>query len=456
MRIKYILSALFFSIVLSGCGLLREEVDPYVQVPVKASDLTVDVFYVKSGTDFISAYKVPNNANGDLVWLRLDESLVPTLYKGEIIALSSYQKNIQSLPVVRYKDLGFSVGLQGVTMNNGQMVFQTQNCMRDSYAEAYFKQESAKDFALLSINQEPVTQEMLDPTHGVFTCMEQDGVYTFEYYAGTYYKKGQLQALTHSFSKYEEFELKDIKETKNGYLEVAIPEDFKSGWYMINGYMFKYIDHPRDGSPEPYIAQWNEPYFKSSTTDRSYAHTFSMTLTQTTLNVALNVDVAEGTSEEATCIAVAPDGSEYTLTKSDKVPNRYSLILTSAMIGKWYVYVSPKTVNVTNVSITNAESERENMEMTHEFQVEEEIHGRIFFVEYEGTGEIFGNLIGPDGKSYPLEYDRYTKVLRYRVEYGLPGLYRIHIYYDTDINVLDIDSTDGEIDGGEDIITIEG
>ena len=31
----------------------------------------------------------------------------------------------------------------------------------------------------------------------------------------------------------------NIKETKNGYLEITLPEDFKSGWYAISGSMFK-------------------------------------------------------------------------------------------------------------------------------------------------------------------------------------------------------------------------
>lgn len=442
---------------MSGCGLLKKEVDPYAQIPVKSNELSDDIYYVKKGTNFYAAQKIKNR-NDSLIWMAEDEQLVPTLYKGEIIAIASGKLGtVHSVPMNRYKDMGYSVGITNIMLDEkGQLSYTLENCVKSSPAEKYFKQDKSKQFAIVTINSEKVNSQMIDQTSGIFTNMEKNGEYTFEYYAGTYFEKVTLTATMHCLQYYENYTLTNIKDTRNGYLEVSIPEDYKSGWYEIDGYFFKYVNHKRDGSPDPVLKAWNEPYFSSTAVADDNSQVYSASLNKTTTNVLVKIDGKTADGTDLYCHAVSPDGTDYLVSKKVGSENIYELILARAMAGKWHIYVSPKDAVVADVSITSSELEKENMEEIKEFTFETEKSVQTFKITFEGRGEITANLVDSNGMAYPFKFNKSQGVGTCNMIRVPADTYKVQIFHDTQINIIDIEVMDGTFDGGEDIINITG
>ena len=116
--IFFIIATVAIAVLLTGCeSLFEEQRNKYELVAAKNGKLEEDTYYVKSGTDFYPVYDADGDAIGTalkidsnrLLWLMEDESLVPTLYKGEVIAYAS-QKGLDGTSLERFKDSGYSIG----------------------------------------------------------------------------------------------------------------------------------------------------------------------------------------------------------------------------------------------------------------------------------------------------------------------------------------------------------
>ena len=469
------------SVLLTGCeSLFEESKNPYELIAVKNTELEEDTFYVKSGTDFYEVY----DANGTgtstalkldksrVLWLMEDEALVPTLYKGEVIAYASSKKELTGTSLERFKDTGYSIGNYGMTWDadDSQFDFTFTTVIKNSGCYQTFKEDKSQNFSIEEINSQKVTEDMVNSA-GVFTCFEKDADYEISYYSGTYYETNVFTASTHMFQAYELYSLDDVESTKNGYVEIHLPDDLKTGWYKIGGAgIFKYIDHERDGSAEPEGDEWNEPYFTSESDNYSYAQKYSVSFNTTTLEATINVTVdPESIGDDGLVVeAEAPDGTIYELT-NEKVANTYkgqyeteegivySVTLDEAIPGKWLVYISPKTVTVVDVSVASAEFDEEKTEVNEAFVLSEDTTNKTFKVTYTGDGDINGVIVAPDGQTYTLQKQSLTsKVYYYNMSYLKAGTYTVKVYHNTDTKIEEIVMEDGETDAEEEIITITG
>ncbi len=453
--------------LLSGCGsIIQEYVDPYEIQALKYNELEPDVYYVKSGTDFYAVYSASGTAGGSaskvdetrLFWLNEDESLVPTLYKGEVIAYSSTEKEIIGASLERYYDIGYSIGLQGMTWDSGdsRFDFEHTNITENSNAYKTLEEDDSSYFSIVTINGQEVTEDMANSA-GVFTCMEQDKAYDIGYYSGTHYKEATITASTHMLQMSELYYLDNVENTKNGYLEIKLPDYLKSGWYKIAGVgIFKYIDHERDGSAEPVLDEWNDPFFLSTEASYSYAQRYSVHFDSTTNNVFINVSVDASTIEndQISITALSPDGTEYELTGED---GQYTVQLDKAMAGTWYVYISPKTVTVLDVSVDSSQAKEEATVIEETIEVEEDVSDKTFEVLYTGEGDVHATLISPTGLAYELTADSFKGGrLYYNMSFVPAGTYTIKVYHYTDTNIDSIEMKDTGTDTNEDVISVTG
>ncbi len=469
------------SLQLTGCdSLLEEKKNKYELQAVKNTELAEDTFYVKSGTDFYAVYNAGGTAGGSaykldlsrIVWLMQDESLVPTLYKGEVIAYASSEKELTGTSLERFKDTGYSIGTYNMTWDTSseRFDFELKDVVSGSDAKLTFKEDKSEIFGIEKINTTSVSKDMVNEA-GVFTCLEKDGNYQIDYYSGTYFESDVFTANVHMLQAYELYSLSDIASTKNGYVEINLPDDLKTGWYKIGGKgIFKYIAHERDGSAEPELDEWNEPYFTSVSESYAYAQKYSVQFDMTTLDATINVTVDPSTIEdnEIEVIAEAPDGTTYELT-NEKVSNTYkgsyttelgmvySATFDTAIPGKWFVYVSPKTVSVTDVSVKSAQFDEEKTEVDEVFVLSEDSRNKTFKVIYSGEGDINGVVVAPDGQTYNLKNtDSNQKLYYYNMSYLKAGTYTVKVYHNTDTEIEGISMDDGETEANEDIITVTG
>lgn len=453
--------------LLSSCGsIIQEYVDPYELQALKYNELEEDVYYVKSGTDFYKVYAAPGSAGGmatkvdetRLFWLNKDESLVPTLYKGEVIAYSSTKKEITGAQLERYYDVGYSIGVQGMEWDeaNSQFDFDITNATTGSNSFTTFSEDESEFFSIVSINDQITTQDMANDA-GVFTCMEQDKAYDIGYYSGTYYKEATITASTHMLQMAELYYLDNVEATKNGYIEIKLPDYLKTGWYKVAGAgIFKYIDHERDGSPDPVGDEWNDPFFLSTEASYSYAQRYSVHFDYTTSNVFINVSVDSESIEndQISITALSPDGTEYELTGSG---GRYTVQLDKAIAGTWYVFISPKTISVIDVAVDSSQAKEEATVVEKTIEVDEDVADKTFEVLYTGEGEVHATLIAPTGLAYDLKSDSYKDGrLYYNMSFVPKGTYTIKVYHYTDTNIESVDMIDTGTDTNEDVISVTG
>ena len=478
--IFFIIATVAIAVLLTGCeSLFEEQRNKYELVAAKNGKLEEDTYYVKSGTDFYPVYDADGDAIGTalkidsnrLLWLMEDESLVPTLYKGEVIAYAS-QKGLDGTSLERFKDSGYSIGTYQMEWDeeNEEFDYKLATVIEDSSCYPVFNEDKSDLFSIKEINGQKVTKDMVNSA-GVFTCLEKDADYDVSYYSGTYFEQAVFTAKTHMFQAFELFSLDDIEATKNGYLEIHLPEDLKSGWYKIGGKgIFKYIAHERDNSKEPFGDEWNDPYFNNKSDSYSYAQKYSVSFDTTTRDATINVTIdSDSIGDDGISIqAESPDGTIYDLT-NEKVSNTYkgkyetekgtvySVTLDEAVPGKWLIYISPKTIEVAEVAVASAEFDEEKTEVSEEFVLLEDATNKKFRVTYSGEGDINGVVVAPDGQTYMLQRtDHTSKIYYYNMPYLKAGTYDVKVYHNTDTKIEEIKMEDVETEGEEDIITVTG
>jgi hypothetical protein len=468
------------SALLTGCeSLFEEQRNKYELVPEKNDKLEEDTYYVKSGTDLYPVYAAAGTAMGTalkiepnrVLWLMEDESLVPTLYKGEVIAYAS-QNELEGTSLERFKDSGYSIGTYQMEWDeeNEEFDYELSTVIEDSSCYKVFSEDKSEKFSIKEINGQKVSKDMANSA-GVFTCLEKDADYEVSYYSGTYFEKAVFTAGTHMFQAYELFSLDDVEATKNGYLEIHLPEDLKSGWYMIGGKgIFKYVAHERDSSKEPFGDEWNDPYFTNEIDSYSYAQKYSVSFDTTTRDATINVTIDPNSigDDGISVQAQSPDGTIYDLT-NEKVSNTYkgkyetengtvySVTLDEAVPGKWLVYISPKTIEVAEVTVASAEFDEEKTEVSEEFELLEDATNKEFKVTFSGDGDINGVVVAPDGQTYVLQKkDTVSKTYYYNMPYLKAGIYVVKAYHNTDTKIEEIKMEDMKTDAEEDIITVTG
>ena len=459
-------------LILSGCDSeveIFEDADAkYKPEAVSNTKLSNDVYYVKEGTKFYQVYETKTEGGaGDVdnkrctYYLGVFERKVPTYYYGELLAYASKSNKIDDVKLERYSDTGYSMGVFGAKWEDGYITFNlNQDTVKDSDAASKFKNARSGYIMIESINGQKVTADMLNKA-GVFVGFEKNKDYNVSFWAGTYYGEIQVTADTHFFQSYEIFTLEDHEITKNGYIAIRLPQDFKSGYYLIDGQgIFRYIAKEKGADLE--AEDYNEQYYTSNEEQLaafSQQYNFSIETQKLNASIVATFDtssIGELTEEGALKMMVtSPDGIKQVF-EPDLEEGKFSANYTTLTPGKWIVNISPQSLDVESVEVVDNSATQELTENSYTFNIENETTGIEFYVNYEGEGEVTAQVIGPDGQSHDLEKSRDNiGMLGYIYAWVEAGEYKINVYHYPDTKITEANYGLNEKNKEEEIITVE-
>lgn len=479
LKMLMLCGTLTMPLVLTGCEtdvkIFKENTDPYAQVKIEADDMEENKVYAMDGTKFILTASIGGNCSGKVTvadpkrvaWMQKKESLVPTMYKGGIVAVKSATTDLKSLSCERFKDCGYSIGIYGAKYNESTQMIDLNagsNIAENSPAANAMDKSMSSEFHIESINGTPVTADMLDSA-GVLNCFEQGKSYTIGYYAGTEYKTCSVTANLHILESWETFTLTDVTMTKKGYLAIAIPDDFKSGWYFIEGQGFiKYIADDY-GADDQNGDELNIDYFNSEEEkQKAYSQSFAIDFSEKTLNPTVELIYDKDSISSGQTVSVtlsSPDGTLYALEDGAKPAmdestynygdnvGYYSIQLTEAIAGKWHIYVQPKDMTVYQVQVLSNKIKEETTEEDTTFAIDSDLKNQIFVVNWSKTDistesvtgdtkpTIFANIVYPDGETFDLTSKDSSgeTYLYYKISYLQAGSYTIRVYHYSDTQI---------------------
>lgn len=456
-------------IFLEGCGfkgkqIFVEEGAEYELTALTDRELVNDKYYIKNGSKFYEAYKPDGTVSSTasqvdsnrLFWLDVDESLIPTYYKGELIAYPSENLSLDKISIERFSDVGYSIGLYGGTVDEeGYFCYKLkENSIGVSNAYSVLSQSKSDQIRITTINDSPVDSNSINSS-GIITGLSKNEEYTIGYYAGTYYSTATVKADEHFLQSYEIINIEKAETTKNGYLAITLPNDAKSGYYFINGYgIFKYYDYKK-GEKNDDKTDMNEPYYRSSeeqlmANSQKYVvnvPTKANNISFTVLYNATAIDV-----ESIQCILQSPSGETYTMQV--KEAGTIFLQLAEAIAGRWSISISPKDIEIIDVVVDAETPNNTTVTDSYDFVITEDNTNIQFIAEYTGDGDIWGVVKNENGETVNLELQKDNKlsaVYRY-----LPaGTYTVTIYHYADTTVDNATYQTYEDNLENEIITIE-
>ncbi len=444
-------------LMLSACGekfFINEE-EQYQLVRYTKDDIETDTYYIKNGSAFYSTYEPCRNNSA--VWFIKDMSLIPDYYKGELIAYKSNSiTELNHVSIQRYYDYGYSIGLMGITYENGYGYCNNGMTIDDSNAEKAFSKVDGS-LKIETINGNPVSSDSFTPIGSIANLSEGEEV-KFELYNGTEFTEVTATADVRFMGAFEQFELGKSEMTKNGYISLSFNDDMKSGYYSIDGQMFRYHDHPR-GTCSEEADNPNIAYYENKEEEYSVRYEqFLVSVSEPTYEVKMDFsyDAGENKEEDVRCILLSPDGLEYDIECKDGVA---SIALDKMIAGKWILNIYPKGSVITNIDITSSQAERGSMVEEKEFEIPDGINHVRFIAEYIGTGEVWGTVEYEDGTSFILANKGDTRDNTGNastiVDFPAAGKYTMHVYHynDTAIDQVYYEEVNGNLD--EEIIVIE-
>ena len=471
---KYILlSACFIltSFLLTGCSfsldkpIFETETDPYELVPYTKSELSNDIFYVKNGTKFYKAFPVPSKNTSEtqtVCWLGDNERAVPVYYKNEFITYSTSEKDYPTYEIIRYKDMGFSVCSIGMYYANDGFCFSGNSAIGPATdISKILSNENAKEFRITAIDGTAVKPEDLSEC-GTILNMNKDQEYEISYYAGTYLKTAPVKADSRILMAFETYEIKEYEDTQNGYAAVRLPEDALSGYYSINGYMFKYYNFEK-GEKNESEQNMNISYFdisEETILDNSQQYSFSLDTEKRNMKVTIPYDqYDQGDPENNIRISAylfAPDGTQYDM-QIDEEKQQITCMLDEALGGKWIINIIPRDLPIKKIDVQSDDLQQESTEQEYSFYFEENASTIKFFINYEGHGDVHGIIIMPDGTTYDFNQNNSgynnssSGELTYSMAYVPKGEYIIKVYHYTDTDITEVSYT---LDTGNETDTI--
>lgn len=482
---------------LTGCQapvIFEKKKSAYEITELSVDELEDDTYYVKSGTKFIEVYLPTASFQGGVdmpssdrvIYMQRKEALIPTLYKGDTIVFRSTKLDVSALTLERFKDCGYSIGIYGAIYDEDTQLLsfkRDQNVIENSPADQALASYS-DDIGIQTIDSNYVSAASLDES-GNITGLERNQTYEIGYYEGTQYATANVEANRHVLESWEMISIPEsnVTKTKMGYLSIAIPEDFKPGWYYIkDAGFFKYIDHAKGDGENPEGTEMNVEYYASKTDAlKSYSQMYAVNFDKNTAKPTIEVIYDAGslsTGQTAQGYVIAPDETQYDMKQSDEKPlidDSTDIAYTSgsakkayltcsldmAMAGKWQVVLTPKSLSILEVKVIDNGLAEGATEVEKIYAFDSPQKQITFYGKWQGSKEanVYGYLIYPDGTTYNFKNDENNQMLLLKRSYLPAGTYTIKLYHysDTILTEDDIDyTTDMKALQEEEIIFVTG
>lgn len=471
---KWIITALLLCscMVLTGCEqeIFKDNSAKYKLKAVEDDNLESNTYYVKDGTKFYEVHELSaSSTSSDLdvtkcAWVVDGETLIPSYYRNELLAIASNKVNTDAIRLERYRDCGYSIGVYDATFENGYISFQaSNNTIKKTRARDAFVNDKSNYILIETINGSRVNENMLNEA-GMITGMEKDGVYEITYYAGTYYGTAKVTADTHFFQSYEMYTLDNINITKNGYLSIKLPDDLECGYYNVDGEgFFKYYNFKKaEGSTEN--VDYNIAYYESEEDQiMAYSQQFVFNLDYSAANMSVQAVFDPRSVTNASGIVkmmlTTPDGKHMSVD-TDKETGIIICDMQESIAGKWTVNITPQSMTVNDVQIISNELEAEANKEVYTLTFDKDMTGVVFTLEYEGSGDVTAQISDENNKSYDMiladeTFNQTTHTMQYSFAYLPAGEYKINVFHYPDTRVTGADYYLSEDVREIEIITVE-
>lgn len=451
---KVCLLILFLSVcLLSGCKDIQifEKPAPDHAVEISDRQIEMEIYYVKNGTRFSEVYMPSGNSKGTVssldqgrvLFFYGDEDMVPVHYKGELVAYASAKADLKQVTLERFKDMGYSLGIYGGELqDDGYYHISTgKNVCPNSDADRIFSQVISDEVRIVSIGGTPI-KELVDSGSGIIMKLEQGKSYLVEFYSGTYYYRENFVADMHFLKAFELYRYNEerIEDTINGYMCFNTPDTLKSGYYNINGQgLFLYHSYKRGEKVE--YETLNEGYYENTVQMvAAYSKQYTVSVPYDIKDMVITVNYGRILSDldagtDIIGYVVAPDGTGYEMVRDDK-EDTLTLSMAVAMAGEWEVYISPRSLDITDITVKSSETLEDTVCEESEFIVPEDTSFQMFYADIVGSGKVYGSIITADGVTYNFAMGEYKdgskkgqKYLYYRMPYVAAGTYTVRIYH---------------------------
>lgn len=206
-------------------------------------------------TSFEGAAEIPSSDR--VVWFKDDINQVPTLYEGESLIYYDDLEFEEKFTLERFEDYGKSIGVRGcVVTETGRIKLSLVPDDLTTYPMSDADQlltlsnenvilESIGDTKKLRENPEAdLEDEQCDnlTRSGTIKGLKADSLYEFIVYDGTFKNKFKLKADVIIMGSMETQNLIDYDFETKDVIHINIPENYHSGYYMINGLgLFRYV-----------------------------------------------------------------------------------------------------------------------------------------------------------------------------------------------------------------------
>lgn len=460
---------------ISGCKDVKifEEAAPDHAVEISGIEMETEIYYVKNGTKFSRVYMPKGNAKGSAYSLSKDrvfffygdEEMIPVHYKGELVAYASAKADLEQVILERFMDMGYSVGIYGGEIKDDGYyhISASKNVCPSSDADNIFSQVISDEIRIVSISGVPI-KEVLDESSGIIRGLSQGKTYLVEFYSGTYYYRENFTADMHFLRAFELYRYNEecIDDTINGYMCFNTPETLKSGYYNINGNgLFLYHAYKRGEKVEN--ENFNEGYYDNVVEMvAAYSKQYTVSVPYDTKDMVVSIKYGNILNEsdsgsDIVGYVVSPDGTGYEMINDPK-EDTLTLSLSLAMAGNWAVYISPKSLDITEMEVKNNELAEDTVCEEAEFLVPEDTAFQMFYADIEGEGDVYGSIIAENGVTYNFSLAEYREgeqkgkqYLYYRMPYVSAGTYTVKIYHYqsqtsiSNIQMIAYDDTDSDI-----------
>ena len=260
------LGILFLSatLLLCGCGNANEnetETEDYSYL----EKLEQDTYYVRHENKECEKVVFGNATfdEGDIasaaidyrvIWFKENFEEIPTLYKGESLIYCTESELKEEFNFERFEDFGYSIGICGLKPTvSGRYSLSTNIDDRNTYPEGDTDEILMLENELVIMDtlggkqlRVPLNEE--DETGDITRCgtikgLKKGNSYKAEIYAGTIRHEYVFTADVKILGSMEVVETTDYFFESERIINIEIPEEFNSGYYMINGIgIFRYIN----------------------------------------------------------------------------------------------------------------------------------------------------------------------------------------------------------------------
>ena len=352
------LIALIILFILSGCSremIFEEKKAPESVSAVKMEALEAGSYYVKEGTSFYKLYEPQTNFYGEggsadasrIIWtLHEEDELIPTLKQGEPLVLSVDEDTPQEVVLERFKDIGYSIGVSGLTENEAGMQEVLGEFKKGSEAEERLvqtkKDGEKKTFSVIdTVSDKKLTDSNISSS-GIVTGLKEGKTYKLGTYSGGTYKDFKVKADTHIYQSSETISLSSLDMTKNGYIAIDMPGGLKTGYYLVPGAGMFFFDSGDEDVNLP-----NETVLSRAVDDtlkeESRTFTYKAEAEYESLCVRLSYDTAQ--CHVTVAFVRRPNGEKEEITES-------ILEIKDVKEGTYTIFVKGKNVDLITVTFT--------------------------------------------------------------------------------------------------------